>query len=582
MTALRSIAFAVFSLWLMGAASAMAQNDFQIRASLQEEETLVSKILGKPIKGEDSLTLRSGNEIARLLIPFQKKGYLNAKIDSVKSDSLNKIAYVHLGSYYRFAKIKPGNVDEEVISEIGFSDKLFFNKNLEVERLVELEESILRVCENSGYPFALIQLDSAVLENESLSGSLNLVKGNFIKIDSLVLRGDADVSLPYICSYIGIKAGSPYNESLIRSMSQRLKEISFVRQTQASELEFGEYGCKVILHLNKRKASNVSGILGFLPDDKNPAKIRLSGETLLNLRNPFGNGEAIDLSWKSPQAQTQDLKVRLAYPFIVSRFGLDLGFALYKRDSSFLDVIQDAGVQYLLPQGNFIKAFVTNRNSKTQNNASYTSESNPFATVKSILYGLGFRSDRLDYKYNPRKGYSLKASAGTGLRTIDNKASGIRSETASTKSTQYQAQYEGELFIPLIGRSVLDLGINGAKLISPSYYQNELFRIGGFKTLRGFDEESIFASSYDIVKIELRYLLEQNSYLSAFWNGAYYENRAATFQGDPFDMPYGFGTAIAFDTKMGVFSLSYALGKQFDNPIEVRAGKVSFGLVNNF
>ena len=48
--------------------------------------------------------------------------------------------------------------------------------------------------------------------------------------------------------------------------------------------------------------------------------------------------------------------------------------------------------------------------------------------------------------------------------------------------------------------------------IGETMFQNELFRIGGLKTLRGFDEESIFASVYSIFTLEYRFILEQNSY----------------------------------------------------------------------
>lgn len=563
-----------------------AQKAIQIIASNPTERLLVASLAKKEQASGDSLMLQSESQCGQLLLPFYAQGYLTANIDSVISDSLNSKVYISLGKPYRFAKIKPGNVDEELLSEIGFRDKLFFDKELRFERIVSLEESILSVCENNGYPFAWIRLDSAKIDGESLSGSLNLRKGNAIRIDSVVIRGDAEITSAYITNYLGIKPGDAYRESMIRAIPQRLKEIPFITPHQATELAFSEYSVKVILHLNKKKSSQVNGILGFLPDDKTPSKLRLSGETQLNLRNPFGAGESIDLAWKSPKALTQDLKIRLAYPFIVSRFGLDLGFALYKKDTAYLDIIQDAGVQYLLPQGNYIKVYINNRSSKTLSatDASLYPSGIPFANTKSTIYGLGFRSDRLDYRLNPRKGYTLKASAGAGQRSVNLSAADQASmlEKTPARATQYHANYEAELFVPLIGRSVFNLGLNGAKLISPSYYQNELYRIGGFKTLRGFNEESIYASSYDIVKVELRYLMEQNSYISAFWNGAYYENRASYLQGDPYDMPYGFGSGITFDTKLGIFSISYALGKQFNNPIQVKSGKVSFGLINNF
>jgi hypothetical protein len=60
----------------------------------------------------------------------------------------------------------------------------------------------------------------------------------------------------------------------------------------------------------------------------------------------------------------------------------------------------------------------------------------------------------------------------------------------------------------------------------------------------------------------------------------YYERR----QLDTFvhDTPMGFGTGITFETKLGIFSLNYALGKEFNNQIVFRAAKIHFGLINYF
>lgn len=48
------------------------------------------------------------------------------------------------------------------------------------------------------------------------------------------------------------------------------------------------------------------------------------------------------------------------------------------------------------------------------------------------------------------------------------------------------------------------------------------------------------------------------------------------------DQPFGFGAGFSFGTNLGIFSISYALGKQFNNPIELKNGKVHFGYVTYF
>jgi hemolysin activation/secretion protein len=106
-------------------------------------------------------------------------------------------------------------------------------------------------------------------------------------------------------------------------------------------------------------------------------------------------------------------------------------------------------------------------------------------------------------------------------------------------------------------------------------------RIGGLRTLRGFDEESISASSYSIFSLEYRFLLDQNSFFSVFSDYGLYENNT-TGSEYIYDTPLGIGAGISFETKAGIFTFNYAVGSQFGNPIDVRAAKIHFGFINFF
>jgi len=48
------------------------------------------------------------------------------------------------------------------------------------------------------------------------------------------------------------------------------------------------------------------------------------------------------------------------------------------------------------------------------------------------------------------------------------------------------------------------------------------------------------------------------------------------------DNPFGFGAGMSFETKAGIFSIMYALGKQFDNPIDMKSAKIHFGIISTF
>ena len=122
--------------------------------------------------------------------------------------------------------------------------------------------------------------------------------------------------------------------------------------------------------------------------------------------------------------------------------------------------------------------------------------------------------------------------------------------------------------------------LNTAFIMNQNLFLNELFRIGGLKTLKGFDEQSIFANKYLIGNFELRYLFQQNSGFMIFWNGAWYEN--SVLAKPIVDNPWGAGVGMNIETGAGVFSFYYALGKQLDNAMAFQQAKIHFGFTNFF
>src|SRR6185295_7721930 len=132
--------------------------------------------------------------------------------------------------------------------------------------------------------------------------------------------------------------------------------------------------------------------------------------------------------------------------------------------------------------------------------------------------GIGLKFERLDYRLNPRKGFYTLINASAGTKTIrkNTKLNPVAYDGIKLNSTLYTADFDGSLYLPFFSRMTLKLGAIAAFLQGETNFQNELFRIGGLKSLRGFDEESIYASSFSIFKLECRYLLEQNSYMYIF------------------------------------------------------------------
>ncbi|MCB0664133.1 MAG: hypothetical protein KDC24_15415, partial [Saprospiraceae bacterium] len=69
-------------------------------------------------------------------------------------------------------------------------------------------------------------------------------------------------------------------------------------------------------------------------------------------------------------------------------------------------------------------------------------------------------------------------------------------------------------------------------------------------------------------------------YLFTFFDAAITQNK--TSEKNDTDYPIGFGAGLTFETRAGIFGLSYALGRQQGNPIDFRSGKIHFGYVSLF
>ena len=112
------------------------------------------------------------------------------------------------------------------------------------------------------------------------------------------------------------------------------------------------------------------------------------------------------------------------------------------------------------------------------------------------------------------------------------------------------------------------------------FTKTSCLKLAGINSLRGFDEQSVFASTYSVFSIEPRLLIGKNSAVYLFTDVAWYENKQADNHYD--DTPFGAGIGINIDTKAGIFKLNYAIGKQFDNPIKVSDSKMHFGFSARF
>lgn len=543
---------------------------------------------GKPEYCEDTLGLqRIISEKIKEQIWF--KGHYTCVLDSfvlIKNEY-----HVYLSSFFPVTRlyIRTSNIPDDFLNHKINSPETINQSKHQVQDLQDLYTYLLDHFENNGYPFAELHLDSLLWLKDTLFASLHLQRNTFVTWDSVFVKGAVKITPIYLQNYIGIKSGLPYSEEKLRAIPHKIDEWSFASLKSAPEVFFTPGHATLSIPLQKKKSSNFYGIVGFLPNAE--GQLIVTGEARLKLDNALTRGESIQLQWKRIQTNTQNVQVKAMYPYLLNMpIGLGFDLDLFRKDTSFSNFNAKYALNYLISAKDYIQVFLAQKRSNLLSTKTILVQSANNLDVSALHYGLGLRLERLNYNLNPSKGYFLELSGAIGNKNIL-KNPRLNSEiydSLALKTQDITARLNVQYYITLKGPFILKTALLSQYLWNKNLFQNEFFRIGGLFTLRGFDEESIYASSYGIFTLEPRFILEKNAFLYLFLDAAYYENKTKTRF--IYGYPYSFGAGISFETKPGIFTFSYALGRMIfyengilkDNGFSLRSGKVHFGFITYF
>lgn len=542
---------------------------------------------------------------------------MTASLDSIFYDSSYSRVVLYVGDRYQWAQLDARQVDPAVLQAVGWRDRVFSDAPMDFSQVEEWQEKILAYLENNGYPFARVYLDSLQIENEKTGSAmqqdsivtgrvraqLKLEKGPPYKVDSIRIFGSAKISNEFLQRYLDIRNGSTFSREKLLRISKRLRELNYIEEEYPAKLVWLNSGSILDLYLKPKKSSQVNVLVGFLPnsDQGSSKKLLITGEANLNLKNALGAGETIGLNWQQLQAKSPRLNILYQHPYLLnSPIGLDFSFDMFRKDSTFLNVNLQLGAQYILNINQsgklFIQRFQTIVNGVNTNYILQNYRLPDEADVSSINLGVDYEFNNTNYRRNPSRGneFRIITSAGTkkvrkNNEILDLKDPGNPSfdfnslyDTLKLKTYQFRVQVEAARYFPLgrQGRSTIKTAIHGGFYQSGNVFRNELFQIGGYKLLRGFDEESQYLSQYVVGTAEYRYLVGQDSYFYAFTDGGWGRNNS---QNTNVSYTYfGTGLGLAFETKVGIFNLALAVGKRSDLEFNLRQSKIHFGFLNYF
>jgi outer membrane protein assembly factor BamA len=474
-------------------------------------------------------------------------------------------------------------------------------KAMNIAEVRGLQERLLDHFENNGYPFASLRLDSIRFVGDSMYATLKLDKGPLYKIDSIRNLGTASISPSFLQQFLGLKNGSIYRKEKLQQISSRLMELPYLEEKQPWNLSLLGTGSILNVYLYPKKSSEINVLVGLLPANEQleSNKMLVTGEANINLKNSLGGGETIGLNWQQLQVKSPRLNILFQQPYLFgSPFGMNFNFDLFKKDSSYVNISILLGAAYAVSSTQtgsvFIQRLTTNLLTVDTFSVKNNRKLPPEADVTSTNIGVNYQWITTDYRFNPRKGNEFNVTASAGTRNIRKNNVIVKLyddrepsfdfnrlyDTLKLKSYQFRVKLQAIHYFPVSGASTLKAAFNGGWFQSPSIFRNELFQIGGYKLLRGFDEESIFSSAYGVATAEYRYLLGRNSFIAAFVDyGSSKNNMVQTKTNSTF---LGTGLGMAFETKAGIFNITYAVGKRDADRFNFRQSKIHLGYVNYF
>ena len=522
---------------------------------------------------KDSATIHM--KLRESLSDMRRRGFLAASYDSIRVREDTLTAWLHVGRQYRWGQFSLNAPDSSLFRELTIFREMKNNAVINLQELNALEEKIVTYLENRGYPFASVRIDR--LEHagsDTLNASLSIEPGKRYVIDSIMIQGNDPVSEKYLYPYLGLYPGMVYNESRLKQIPNRIENLAFLRQIRDFELEFSEgHRVNVFLYLERAENNQVDGVVGFLPGGD--GKIRFTGQFDLSLSNLFRRGEHLAVNWNSLEKQSQEFNLQMDFPYLLLQsVGINASFDLYKKDTSFLSRTFRAGLAFYINSQSRLEVFGDFEGSSLISEAPEVKER--YEPFQMRLYGVRYAFNNLDYRLNPSRGLELDLFGSLGRRRGGEDDESRTSAETGLDITWYQPLFRSWVVKASGHGRFKYMWSEGNK----GFRENELYRFGGFESLRGFDDHAFLAPVYSVVSLELRYLLSRDSNLYAFWDGGWYHRDIVS--GIKEDFPFGFGVGAHIDTGGGIMYISYALGQQSGNPIELGSAKIHLGYVSKF
>ena len=494
-------------------------------------------------------------EIEDSLISLKKTGNINAIVKSfLMIDSLNFNVEIEKNQKIKYLQVINEATFDKLVKSILSSYK-------SEEGLIKIDETDIIVREISkklskeGFPFAKVSFYNHDLSQSSVIRSyLNIDYGSRRYLDKIIVKGYEDFPDNFTKNIFKINKNRFFDIDKATKQSKLIDNTNFARNIKEPEILFTNDSTSLYLYLEKIRRNSFDGFISF-DSEENSGKINIQGYAKISLNNTFNTGEKINFDFKSQKNQDRSLNSNFIFPyFLGSPFNLKYSLNLIQKDSSYTSNENSIDLELNL---NKVKVGIG-----FQKNESYSDSQIEFVeNFNSKLYNVSseyFIPDSDDKLISEK--FKLLVKYGSGKKIQLNNESHLN-------------KFKLELFkkFNFSSRFKLQSSFIREKINSKNLVNNELIRFGGSESIRGFDDNSIFADGYTLLATNLNFYLNDTIYIYGIFDLANYTNSILDLDQNIYSGGIGFSTL----TENGVISINYSKGNNWGNSFNLKNAKIN-------
>ena len=496
------------------------------------------------------------------LVLIKKQGFYDAKVNSlIRKDSFNYEVILNKNQMVEYIEISNKSEFDENIVKI-------LNKYTEDGKLIRFKQiesvtnEITEILSEGGYPFGKVGFINYELVNPTtIKLEMEIQYGSKRNIDKVIVKGYENFPKNFIKNIFKPGKSNSLDVDKALSLANKIDKTGFARNIKDPEILFTKDSSALYLYIEKIRRNTFDGFLSF-DTDENSGRINIEGYAKINLINTFNGGEKINFDFRSQKNQDRSLNSDVYIPYVFgSPLNLKYGLNLIQKDSSYTSNENLIDIDMIF--GNIRSGLGLQTNKSTSEEAIENVENFKSKLINVFSeYIILDNSDQLIPEL-----FKISLRYGSGLK-----------EQSADKTNFSKYSVELHRKFNLSSKFKLQSSITRRKINSKNLVNNELLRFGGYNSIRGYDENSIFTDGYTLLKTSLNYYLNDTIYIYTIFDLANYSNEILDLDEDIYSGGLGFSSR----TENGIISISYSKGNSWGNSFNLKNAKINVIFITFF